>query len=357
MKKILLLFGIILVFSCVNITQNKDYKHRFTSAKIEPILEKSISIRALKVTPDHIFFAGSEGKFGYLNSADHSLAYMGQIEYRGTNPEFRAVAMNETCAFILSAGNPGLLYRVNYFGKRELLYRELGKNVFYDAMAFWNDQEGLAIGDPTSKCMSVLITRDGGDSWNKIPCDKLPKSKEGEAAFAASNTNISIDGKNAWFISGGKHARIYHSPDMGKTWEAKKLPVIQGKQSTGPYSLDFYNESLGFMIGGDYIEPKKNKANKATSSDGGKTWNLTATNEQPGYKSCVKFVPNSNGEELVVMGFTGISYSSDSGNSWTKLSDEGFYTFEFMNDYTAIAAGKNKISKITFKEKMDNKEQ
>ena len=44
------------------------------------------------------------------------------------------------------------------------------------------------MGDPTADCISIIITRDGGQTWNKIPCSQLPKSKEGEAAFAASNT-------------------------------------------------------------------------------------------------------------------------------------------------------------------------
>lgn len=354
MKKLLFFIGICSVISCVNLNQNKDFKKHFTGVKIDTILKKPLNIRALKVTPDHVFFAGSDGKFGYLNSADHSLAYMGQIDADGTSPDFRSLAQNNTCGFLLSAGEPALLYRVNYFGKRELVYREKTPGVFYDAMAFWNDQEGLAIGDPTSDCMSVIITRNGGETWKKLPCENLPEAKDGEAAFAASNTNISVKGDDAWFISGGKTSRIYHTGDKGKTWEVTSLPIVQGKKTTGAYSLDFHDQSKGFIIGGDYTQPEDNKANKALTTDGGKTWTLTAEGSAPGYKSCVKFVPNSRGEELVAMGFSGISYSSDGGKTWSALSDEGFYTFDFMNDYTVIAAGKNKIAKIVFQEKVDN---
>ena len=59
--------------------------------------------------------------------------------------------------------------------KSEVVYKETHPNAFYDSMEFWNDQEGLAIGDPTEECMSIIITRDGGESWNKISCDNLPK--------------------------------------------------------------------------------------------------------------------------------------------------------------------------------------
>ena len=92
-----------------------------------------------------------------------------------------------------------------------------------------------------------------------------------------------------------------------------------------------------------------NTANKAITIDGGRTWNLIADGKNPSYKSCVQFVPNADGKEIVSLGFTGISYSSDIGKTWTQLSDEPFYTIRFLNDSVAYAAGKNRISRLTFK--------
>ena len=69
----------------------------------------------------------------------------------------------------------------------------------------------------------------------------------------------------------------------------------------------------------------------------------------PQGKSCVQFVPNTNGEAMVAAGFNGISYSSDGGQSWKELSEEPFYTFRFLNDSTAFAAGSKRIAKLDFK--------
>ena len=113
--------------------------------------------------------------------------------------------------------------------------------------------------------------------------------------------------------------------------------------------MDFFNENIGFAIGGDYTQPKSNKANKVKTIDGGKTWQLVADGHEPGYKSCVQFVPNSNGEALVAAGFTGISYSSDGGKSWKELSEEPFFTLRFLNDSTAFAAGNKRIAKLLFR--------
>ena len=30
------------------------------------------------------------------------------------------------------------------------------------------NNEGIAVGDFTDNCISILITRDGGESWNKL---------------------------------------------------------------------------------------------------------------------------------------------------------------------------------------------
>ncbi|MGB6268364.1 MAG: oxidoreductase, partial [Olleya sp.] len=105
----------------------------------------------------------------------------------------------------------------------------------------------------------------------------------------------------------------------------------------------------GFAIGGDYTKPEDNAANKIITSDGGKTWQLIGQNQNPGYRSCVQYVPNGNARQLVAIGFKGIDYTNDAGNTWTHLSDEGFYTLRFLNDSVAYAAGNGRISKLTFK--------
>ena len=93
-------------------------------------------------------------------------------------------------------------------------------------------------------------------------CDNLPKIKDGEAAFAASDTNIAIVGDNTWIATGGKASRILYSPDKGHKWQVFETPIIQGLETTGIYSIDFYDELKGFAIGGDYTKPDDNKMNK-----------------------------------------------------------------------------------------------
>lgn len=318
---------------------------QITEVEIEQIFEDSLlSIRAIELeNKENLFFASNKGIFGeiYLNTNDW---VVGQQKLDSLDIEFRSLSYTNSHVYVLSVGSPALIF--NHY--KELIYQENHPNVFYDSMDFWNDDEGIAIGDAIDGCLSAIITRDGGNTWEKLSCDQLPPAAEGEGAFAASDTNIAIVGNKTWV--GTTAGRIYYSEDKGNTWEVIETPIVKDKETEGIYSLDFYDELNGFAIGGDYTKPADSSANKIRTQDGGKTWQLVAENKSPGYRSCVQYVPNGEGKELVAIGFKGIDYSHDSGNTWKHLSDEGFYTIRFLNDSVAYAAGVGRIAKLTFRE-------
>ena len=181
-----------------------------------------------------------------------------------------------------------------------------------------------------------------------LDCYLFENIKEGEGFFAASDTNISIINDKVWLASGGINSRIYFSDDKGVSWKIFNTPIIQGESTTGIFSIDFYDEKNGFGVGGDYTKPEIDSLNKIRTNDGGKTWQVVG-NGKLGYRSCVQYFPGGNGKKILVVGFKGIDFSSDSGNTWINLSDDSFYTVRFLNDSTAFAAGKEKISKLVFK--------
>ncbi|MEO8774420.1 MAG: oxidoreductase [Gelidibacter sp.] len=347
MRILTYLFLFTIILSCKHKEENTKIK--ITSVKIEEVYNDSrLSIRAIDVASDKsIAFAANEGVFGLYNPQTEEWATATQ-SYDSINLQFRAIARTLNDFFMLSVESPALLFKTGENGAMEVVYKEENDKAFYDAMRFWNTEEGIAIGDPTEDCMSIIITRDGGKTWNKVSCDELPKVKEGEAAFAASNSNIATVGNKAWIATGGKTSRILFSDDKGKSWQIFETPMINGETTTGIYSIDFYDENTGFAIGGDYTKPEQTKANKMRTSDGGKTWQLVGDGAEPGYRSCVQYVPNGKGNELVAIGMQGIDYSSDSGNTWKHLSDEGFHTLRFLNDSVAYAAGEGRIARLKF---------
>lgn len=348
MKRLIAFCIILVFFSCK--TEDKFIPRDFNILEIETILEDSLlSIRAIDILNDgSLAFAANNNSFGLMdtNTGEWNIS---KHEHDSLKFSFRAVSHTATDFFMLTVANPALLFKTTNNGM-QLVYKEEGEKVFYDSMTFWNDTEGIAMGDPTDGCISIIVTRDGGNTWRKIPCSELPSAIAGEAAFAASDTNIAVFEDYTWIATGGMASRVLYSPDKGMTWEVFDTPIIQGVGTTGMYSIDFYDALNGFAIGGDYTKPEGNETNKIRTKDGGKTWEVVAKGEMPNYKSCVQYMPNREGKELVVLGFNGIDYSNDGGASWKHLSDESFYTLRFIDDTTAYAAGRGRICKLTFKE-------
>ncbi len=333
---------IILLVSCSKVSKPIV----FTSVEVSEVYTDSLSIRAIELMGSSLAFAANKGKFGTVDLTTGKVR--ANIEkYHTTIPQFRAVAHTSSDFFMLSIESPALLYKTGKNGRMELVYTEEGEGVFYDAMTFMNDMDGIAVGDSVDGCLSIIITSDGGFTWSKLPCSQLPDGIEGEGAFAASNTNIVTVGDEIWVAT--TSGRILYSSDKGKQWAVYQTPLRSEEPTEGIYSIDFYNNQLGVAIGGDYTNPDNASANKAISKDGGKTWQLLADGNEPGYKSCIQFVPGTHGIGIVAVGFTGISYSSDMGLNWKELSKEPFYTLRFQNDSVAFAAGRNRISKLVFK--------
>jgi photosystem II stability/assembly factor-like uncharacterized protein len=346
MKKIISL-SIVLLTLTTAFTQNKS---AFTTVKVDTILHEKIGIRAITIDGDVVWYVADKGRFGFYNTKTHQ-KFQSSIKHGQTDIEFRSIAKTSHFIYALNVGNPALLYQISKDGMQtKLAYEETHEKVFYDSMQFWNDQDGIAMGDPIEDCLSMLITHDGGNSWQKLPCSQLPKVVDGEAAFAASNTNIVVKGNQAWIVSGGKKARIFYSPDQAKTWQSYETPIVQGLAMTGIFTADFYNDKIGFIAGGNYDLPERNSGNKAITKDGGKTWELLSENQGFGYASCVQFVPKSNAKQLVSVGASGLQYSSDTGNNWKKLLEQkDLYTIRFLNKNTAIAAGRNGLFVLHFK--------
>lgn len=311
---------------------------------------KNNSIRAIEVLNDStVWFAGSGGKYGRITKTGIE---MDSVAFESKYLNFRAIASNGKDIFFLSIENPAVLYKISantsFTEKPMVVYQENHELVFYDAMTFFDQNNGIAMGDPTGNCLSVIVTRDGGNSWKKISCDKLPEIFPGEAAFAASNSNITVFENQAWMVTGGAKARVFYSADQGETWAAYPTPITQGGKMTGIYSVAFYETQNGIIMGGDWENKKDTLATKAITGDGGKTWKLIANGEIPGYISCVQYVPGTYGKEIAAVSTEGIYYSKDAGETWKKISEDGYFSIRFANKKTAWLSGNNKIAKLKF---------
>ena len=246
--------------------------------------------------------------------------------------DFRDVdAVSATTAYALSigAGTLSRIYKTTDAGLTwTMQFANADADAFFDAMAFWDADHGIAVSDSVKGAFVIITTEDGGKSWNRVPADRLPAALENEGAFAASGTNVTVFGTtHAWFGTGAAaRARVLHTPDRGRTWSIAETPVRAG-QTSGIYSIAFRDAMNGVIVGGDYSKETEAIDNAAVTTDGGKTWTLVKG--LTGFRSVVAYVPGQETTMLAV-GPQGSDVSVDDGRTWAKVEGPGFDTFSFV---------------------------
>jgi photosystem II stability/assembly factor-like uncharacterized protein len=259
--------------------------------------------------------------------------------------DFRDVhAVDADTAYLLSigAGEQSRIYKTADGGATwELQHTNKDPNGFLDALAFWDAEHGLALGDPVGGRFVILTTDDGGKDWRPIPPEGMPPALPGEGAFAASGTCLVVQGSgHAWFATGGaKTTRVFRSTDRGRTWTAHETPVWAGTPSSGLFSLAFRNAENGVAVGGDYKRPEEAGGYVARTSDGGRTWTLAEGRQPAGYRSAVAHMPGASMPIFVAVGPTGTDISSDGGEDWKSFGETGFDAVGFAAPDAGWAVG------------------
>jgi photosystem II stability/assembly factor-like uncharacterized protein len=261
--------------------------------------------------------------------------------------DFRDVeAFGETTAYLLSAG-PGeasRIYKTVNGGKSwALQFKSADPAAFFDAIAFWDERSGIALGDPIQGKFQLLVTADGGSNWKPVAAKTLPPAMPGEAAFAASGTSLATHGEtDVWFATGGaKTARVFHSKDRGENWEVSESPIIAGAESAGIFSIAFRDKKHGMIVGGDYRKPNEVGATAALTTDGGKTWQLL--DKRLPFRSAVAWAK----DRWVAVGTSGSHVSVDNGATWNVLDRENYNSVGFSATGEGWAVGpKGRIAKF-----------
>ena len=209
---------------------------------------------------------------------------------------------------------------------------------FFDAMAFWDAERGVAVSDSIDGKFYVLRTEDGGARWTRVPPEGLPEALPGEGYFAASGTNVATWGTDrAWFGTGAaERARVARSTDGGETWQVVDTPLPAGPTS-GIYSVFFLDAERGVVVGGDYRLEDEAADNAAFTDDGGRTWKLAESGGLTGFRSAVDHGPGAEGLSLVAVGPTGGDFSTDGGRTWRPFPvPRGLHAISFSRSDAAL---------------------
>jgi photosystem II stability/assembly factor-like uncharacterized protein len=262
--------------------------------------------------------------------------------------DFRAIwAWDANDAVVMSSG-PGdksRLYKTtDGCSHWKLLYTNPDPKGFWDAMIFSDRRHGTILGDPVGGTFALMDTEDGGDHWDRAAAQ--PPSKNGEGAFAASNSSMStlpasqqvttVAPDDGWrfFGTGGREPRLLRLTIGGHTvgnperdglkmtfdvkWIAAPVPLTSGTDSSGVFSLAFRDQQHGIAAGGDYQKSTTATGTAAWTDDGGKTW-TAATKPPHGYRSTVAW--DEPDKLWITAGTNGADISRDDGRTWTPIDD------------------------------------
>jgi photosystem II stability/assembly factor-like uncharacterized protein len=293
-------------------------------------------LRGLAVVNKNVIWAsGTQGT--YVRTIDGGMTWSAGTVQGADSLDFRDVhASDEHTAFLLSIGEgeKSRIYQTTDGGTTwTLRFTNRDPRVFLDAIAFWDADHGIALGDPVDGRFTILTSEDSGITWKRSPLEQMPLALKGEGAFAASGTCLIVQGKlNAWFGTGGTaRARVFRTSDRGQSWTVHETPVASGVASAGIFSLAFRDELNGIAVGGDYKAPDQTQRVIATTADGGVTWTKPVGAGPTGYRSAVCFVPGANQPLVVCVGPAGSDLSSDGGRSWKPLGKQGFHAVAFVS--------------------------
>lgn len=311
----------------------------------------SVRLRGVSAVSSTVAWT-SGGKGTVLRTTDG-----GQRWQRRTVPDadaldFRDVdATSATTAHLLSIG-PGeasRIYRTTDGGATwQERFRNTDPKAFFDAMAFAGPRIGVAFSDSVDGHFVVLRTEDGGGTWTRIPDARLPPALPGEGAFAASGTNVAMDGPSRIWI-GTTAGRVLHSHDGGRSWTVRGTSIATG-DATGIFSIAFRDATHGVVVGGNYKDEAAAVDNVALTSDGGATWLRGITRGLSGFRSVVTWLPRA-GRPLLAIGPRGSDWSTDGGHSWTPAGGDGYDAFSAAptGDVGWATGAEGRIARVRFR--------
>mgnify|MGYP001422078576 CR=1 FL=1 len=214
-----------------------------------------------------------------------------------------------------------------------------GSSAFPNTVYFWDENNGLCMGDPNGGYFEFYTTSDGGETWIRVPQANIPAPASGEYSYNGGK-DYDVVGNTIWF--GTNKGNVFKSTDRGLNWTSVATGLTEvsnvafSDENNGVIEYKVFNTSTGeittFMM--------------KRTSDGGATWQ-TLTPAGAIFKSDISAVPGKSGMYVSTgisqnLPSNGSSYSLDYGLNWTMIDDSVQYTcVKFYDLNTGWAGGFN----------------
>ncbi len=185
-----------------------------------------------------------------------------------------------------------------------------GDSSFADFVYFWNADTGVVVGDPEGGRFEIYTSVDGGANWIQVPVANIPVHQSGEFGIV---DYFDVYGGTIWFAT--NKGRVYKSVDRGHNWTVSTVIALP---STQAMEVKFLDDNVGLAqitnaTTGAFVSQKR-------SLDGGATWSVL-TKTGTFFTSTFGRIPTTSifMSTGAAAGWSGSSYSLDSGRTWTTI--------------------------------------
>lgn len=198
---------------------------------------------------------------------------------------------------------------------------------FANTIHFWDENNGVAMGDPTGTLFEIYTTSNGGTNWTKLTSASVAASTSGEYGYVHLKE---VAGDNIWF--GTSTGRIFKSANKGATWTVVSTPLSDfgGTASSGKIALKDANTAWILSSSGTVY----------STTDGGANWTTLPTTLTQ--DSDITFVPGTTSTLIAVGNGTGSSISNNGGTSWATIENtNSIVSVAALNTSTIFGGGFN----------------
>ncbi|MFH1004906.1 MAG: C10 family peptidase, partial [Bacteroidota bacterium] len=255
---------------------------------------------------------------GGMSWTPGTITFTGSTNYMVSN----IFAFSDATAFVCMApitGTGGVVAKTTDGG---ITWSTTGSPAFTGSWAnlvhFFNANDGICMGDPTTSLDFVIYTTtNGGSSWTQVPSVSIPKAISAETGVM---NFYDVVGNTLWF--GTSKGRVYKSTDKGLTW------TVTSTGLSGSTNVRFKDANTGLAI------LKQSPFTLKKTTDGGATWNTLTPSGYFVKKSLIDFIPSTSSTWVNVSNgpSKGSSYSIDDCTSFLNI-DTGSVPYSAVTFY------------------------
>ena len=208
---------------------------------------------------------------------------------------------------------------------------------FINAVYFFNDMNGIILGDPMNGKFGIATSADSGNTWEAIANAPVPLTNENGRAGSAFWLKT-----YGWF--GTTKGRIFRTVDMGYSWKSATIT-----KAAIVYQILFKDVNNGIAI---YAESTDRYAPRivASTNDGGVSWTANKFNFGASQLNPVYIYSCDETNLIILLCSSGQVYgTTDNGTTWTSVLSAFHGNIQIG---AGVFFGKNKIRLWDFGDKI-----